>query len=97
MITAEESDANMYSNGIIYFGTIFIMLIIIYEDIISNKHRKVIHNKTCKNFLYHTDFFQRLNFPIIPWFDLTRITYFNLLDSNERYCYMIHNPCRLNY
>ena len=50
----------MYGSSIIYFGTIFIMLIIIYEDIINNQHRKVIHNKTCKNFLYNTVLFLRM-------------------------------------
>ena len=31
--TAEESNANVYSNSVIYSGTVFITLIIIYEDI----------------------------------------------------------------
>lgn len=54
MITTEEIDADMYSNGVIYFGTVFIMLIIIYEDIFGDQHREVVHDKACKNFLYHT-------------------------------------------
>ena len=52
MIRTEEIDADMYSNGVIYFGTVF-MVIIVYDDVFDDQHRKVVHDKACKNFLYH--------------------------------------------
>ena len=55
--TAEESNANVYSNSVIYSGTVFITLIIIYEDIFGDQHRKVIHDQTCKDLLYHAVLF----------------------------------------
>lgn len=45
MIAAEESNADMYSSGVIYSGTVLIMLIIIYEDIFGDQHREVIHDQ----------------------------------------------------
>jgi|GEM_PF-1785033 hypothetical protein len=35
--TAEESNANVYSNSVIYFGMVF-TLIIIYDDIFVDQH-----------------------------------------------------------
>ena len=55
--TAEESNANVYSNSVIYFGMVFITLIIIYDDIFVDQHREVIHDQTCKDFLYHAFLF----------------------------------------
>ena len=60
MVTAEESNADMYSSGVIYFETVLIMLIIIYDDVFSNQHREVIHDQTCKDLLYHTVLFLRM-------------------------------------
>ena len=51
--TAKESNANVYSNSVIYFGMVFIMLIIIYEDIFCDQHREFIHDQPCKDFLYY--------------------------------------------
>lgn len=60
MIAAEESNADMYSSGVIYSGTVLIMLIIIYDDIFGNQHREVIHDQTCKDLLYHAVLFLRM-------------------------------------
>ena len=57
IVTAKESNANVYSNSVVYFGTVFIMLIIVYEDVFGNQHREVIHDKTCEYFLYHAVLF----------------------------------------
>lgn len=57
VITAEESNANVYSNSVIYSGTVFITHIIIYEDIFGNQHREVIHDKPCIDFLYYAVLF----------------------------------------
>ena len=56
MCRAKEFDAEMYSKSIIDFIAVIIMLIVIYGDIIGNQHREVIHDKTCKDFLYHAVF-----------------------------------------
>ena len=55
--TAEESNANVYSNGIIDFVMLIIMLILIYDDIFGDQHREVIHNQTCIDFLYYAVLF----------------------------------------
>ena len=55
MRRAKESDASVYSNGVIDFVTVIIMLIIIYEDIFGDQHREVIHDQTCKDLLYHAN------------------------------------------
>lgn len=60
MSRAKEPDAGVYSNCIINFVVIIIMPIIIYEDIFGDQHRKVIHDKTCINFLYHAVLFLRM-------------------------------------
>ena len=57
VITAKESDANVYSNSVIYFGMVFIMLIIIYEDVFGDQHREVIHDQPCKDLLYYAVLF----------------------------------------
>ena len=53
VITAKESNANVYSSSIIDFVTVIIMLIIIYEDVFGDQHREVIHDQPCKDFLYY--------------------------------------------
>lgn len=50
----------MYSSGIIDFGTVIIMLIVIYEDIFGDQHREVIHDQACEYFLYHAVLFLRM-------------------------------------
>ena len=55
--TAKESNANVYSNSVIYFGMVFITLIIIYDDIFGDQHREVIHNQACEYFLYYAVLF----------------------------------------
>ena len=57
VITAKESNANVYGNSVIYFGMVFIMLIIIYEDVFGDQHREVIHDQHCKDFLYYAVLF----------------------------------------
>ena len=54
---AKEFDADMYSKSIIDFIAVIIMLIVIYGDIFGDQHREVIHDKTCKDFLYHAVLF----------------------------------------
>lgn len=57
VIIAEESNTNVYSNSVIYSGTVFITLIIIYEDIFGDQHREVIHDKPCIDLLYYAVLF----------------------------------------
>ena len=57
IVTAINSNAYVYSNSVVYFGTVFIMLIIVYEDVFGNQHREVIHDKACEYFLYHAVLF----------------------------------------
>ena len=57
MRRAKELDAGVYSNGIIDFVMVIIMLILIYDDIFGDQHREVIHDQTCKDFLYHAVLF----------------------------------------
>ena len=57
---AKEPDAGMYSNGIINFVTIIIMIIIVYKDIFCYQHREIIYNQTCKYLLYHAFFLFRM-------------------------------------
>ena len=57
MRRAKELDADMYSKSIIDFVAIIIMLILIYDDIFGDQHREVIHDQTCKDFLYHAVLF----------------------------------------
>ena len=45
VITAKESDANVYSKQRNLLGMVFIMLIIIYEDVFGDQHREVIHDQ----------------------------------------------------
>ena len=54
---AKELDTGVYSNGVIDFVTVIIMLIIIYDDIFGDQHREVIHDQTCKDLLYHAVLF----------------------------------------
>ncbi len=60
MTRTEEIAADMYINSVIHFGTVLIMLIIIYEDIISDQHREVVHDYACKDLLYHAVLFLRM-------------------------------------
>ena len=54
---AKELDADMYSKSIIDFVAIIITLILIYDDIFGDQHREVIHDQTCKDFLYYAVLF----------------------------------------
>ena len=55
--TAKESNAYVYSNSIIDFVAVIIMLIVIYVDIFGDQHREVIHDQACEYFLYHAVLF----------------------------------------
>ena len=53
VITAKERSAYVYGSGVVYFGTVHIMLSSIYGDIFDDQHREIIHDQACENFLYH--------------------------------------------
>ena len=47
----------MYSDGVINFIAIIIMLSIMYANIFGDQHREIVHDQTCKDLLYHAVLF----------------------------------------
>ena len=57
MIRTIEFHTGVYSSCIIGFIAVSILLIIIRRKILRDQHREVIHDQTCKDFLYHAFLF----------------------------------------